>query len=154
MQELHDAGDWRGVVALEKEALALARELRGADPGLAGKIHGILGRGYYRTGDYGRARELHEQHRAICEALGDRAGVAGACGNLGDNSTEATVQFNRGRDHIRQQLTATYNADRGFIATSFNAKHQRCRGSTHVDAPPSTSMPSARTITTASTPSG
>ena len=42
-----------------------------------------LGDCYYRTGDYGRARELHEQHRAICEALGDREGVARACGNLG-----------------------------------------------------------------------
>ena len=31
-----------------------------------------------------RAREMHEQDQAICEALGDRAGVAGACGNLGN----------------------------------------------------------------------
>ena len=45
---------------------------------------GNLGNCYDSTGDYGRARELHEQDRAICEALGDRAGVAAACGNLGD----------------------------------------------------------------------
>ena len=80
---LHDAGNWQGVVALEREALALARELRGADPGLAGKIHGILAFGLEKTEDYGRARELYEQQRVICEALGDRAGVARACGNLG-----------------------------------------------------------------------
>ena len=80
--ELQDADDWLGVVALEKEALALARELRGADPGLAGKIHSVLGLGFHDVGDYGRAREQHEQHRAMCEALGDRAGVARACGNL------------------------------------------------------------------------
>ena len=99
---LEDAGNWLGVVALEREALALARDRRGADPGLAGAIHSNLGLGYYSTGDYGRACELHEQHRAICEALGDhagvamhekhramaealgdRAGVARACGNLG-----------------------------------------------------------------------
>jgi hypothetical protein len=30
-----------------------------------------------------RAREMHEQDKALCEALGDRAGVATACGNLG-----------------------------------------------------------------------
>ena len=76
--ELQDSDDWRGVVALEKEALALAQELRGADPGLAGKILSVLGHGYIRTGDYGRAREMYEQRRAIAEALGDRAGVAGA----------------------------------------------------------------------------
>jgi hypothetical protein len=35
-----------GLVAHEREALALARELRGADPGLAGKIHGVLGLGF------------------------------------------------------------------------------------------------------------
>ena len=84
MQELHDAGDWRGVVALEREALALARELRGADPGLAGNILTALGVGYGRTWEYTRACEMHEQDRAMCEALGDRAGVAAACGNLGD----------------------------------------------------------------------
>ena len=81
--DLQAAHDWLGVVALAREALALARELRGADPGLAGTIHSVLGNGYYSTGDYGRAREMHEQRRAMAEALGDRAGVAGACGNLG-----------------------------------------------------------------------
>ena len=44
---------------------------------------GNLGNCYEITGDYGRARELHEQRRAMAEALGDRAGVATACGNLG-----------------------------------------------------------------------
>ena len=83
LQDLQDAGNWLGVVALEHEALALARELRGADPGLAGKIHSVLGHGFHNVGDYGRAREMHEQDRAICEALGDRAGVARACANLG-----------------------------------------------------------------------
>jgi len=48
-----------------------------------------LGACYHITGDYGRARELHEQDRAISEALGDRAGVARACANLG-NCYEST----------------------------------------------------------------
>ena len=30
-----------------------------------------------------RTREMHEQCKAICEELGDRAGVVGACGGLG-----------------------------------------------------------------------
>ena len=35
------------------------------------------------TGDYLRAREMHEQHRAMAEELGGRAGVAAAWCNLG-----------------------------------------------------------------------
>ena len=38
---------------------------------------------YYSTGNYGRAREMHEQRKAMAEALGDRVRVATACGNLG-----------------------------------------------------------------------
>ena len=95
--ELQDAGDWLGVVALEQEALALARELRGTDPGLASMIHSVLGNGYLGTGDYARARELHEQARAICEALGDRAGVAKACCNLG-LCYKRTGDYGRARD--------------------------------------------------------
>ena len=35
-----------------------------------------LGSFYHSTGDYGRMREMHEQHKAISEELGDRARVA------------------------------------------------------------------------------
>jgi tetratricopeptide (TPR) repeat protein len=99
--ELQDAEDWLGVVALEKEALALARELWGADPGLAGKIHGILGLGYYRTGEYGRAREMNEQQMAVALALGDRVGVAKACGNLGV-CHYSTGDYGRARELLEQ----------------------------------------------------
>ena len=43
---------------------------------------GNLGICYRSTGDCGRAREMHEQQKAICEELGDHAGVVRACGNL------------------------------------------------------------------------
>jgi len=81
--ELQDAHDYQGVVALEHEALALARELRGADPGLAGKIHGVLGIGFEGVGQYARALELFEQEKAVLEEVGDRAGLAVLCSNLG-----------------------------------------------------------------------
>ena len=104
--------DWRGVVALAREALALARELRGADPGLAGKIHGILGLGFRNVGEYARAREMHEQHRAICEALGDRAGVARACGNLG-NCYDSTGDYGRARElHVQHRAICEALGDR------------------------------------------
>ena len=70
---MQDADDWLGVVALEQEALALARELRGPDPAATSAILSTLGLAFEATGEYARARELHEQCRALCEALGDRA---------------------------------------------------------------------------------
>ena len=83
LEELQVAADWRGIVALETEALALARDLRGAHPEVAGAIHGALGLGFFGVGEYARAIALHEEHKAMAEALGDRAGVAAACNNLG-----------------------------------------------------------------------
>jgi len=44
---------------------------------------GNIGNCYSSTGDYGRAREMHEQCKAICQELGDRFGVAAACTNIG-----------------------------------------------------------------------
>ena len=46
MDELQAASNWRGVVALEREALAVAREVRGV-PGLAGAIFNTLGANTY-----------------------------------------------------------------------------------------------------------
>ena len=50
LDELQAADDWRGIVALETEALALARDLRGANRGLVGAIHGMLGFGFQGVG--------------------------------------------------------------------------------------------------------
>jgi len=44
---------------------------------------------------------MHEQHRAICEALGDREGVAAACGNLG-NCYCSTGDYGRAREMHEQ----------------------------------------------------
>jgi len=60
LSELDAAEDWRGIVALESAALALARDVRGTHPSVAGWIHGSLGRGFC-----GRALELHAQCKAI-----------------------------------------------------------------------------------------
>ena len=50
LAELHRRHDWLGLVALEKEALALAQQVRGADPGLAESIHGIRGLAFRNVG--------------------------------------------------------------------------------------------------------
>ena len=69
--------NWQGVVNLERELLALATTVRGAE-----EMHGMLGNAFHGLGKYARAREMHEKHKAMAEALGDRAGVAKACGIL------------------------------------------------------------------------
>ena len=84
LSELFYVRDWQGIVALEQEALALARGLRGTDPGYAGTIYSWLGNGFLNVGEYSRAREMHEQSKAILEEMGDRLGMAQACGNLGN----------------------------------------------------------------------
>ena len=47
LKELANASDWLGVVALEREALALAREVRGSNPGVT--ISNALGLGFQGT---------------------------------------------------------------------------------------------------------
>ena len=102
--ELQEAKDWLGVVGLEQEALALARELRGTNLRLAGKIHSALGNAFHATGDYMRSRQEHEQHMATCEVLGDREGVAAACCNLG-LCYYSTGDYGRARELHEQHKT-------------------------------------------------
>jgi len=101
LRELAAANDWLGVLAHEREVLALAREIREAHPKDAGSIYCNLGLGYFSTGDYARAREMYEQYKTMAEALGDRAGVATACGNLG-NCYFCTGDDGRAREMYEQ----------------------------------------------------
>ena len=78
LAQLESAHDWLGVVALEHAALALALDLRGPHPAMAGAIHGALGRGFAGVGQYARALELHAEDRSMSQELGDRAGVVEA----------------------------------------------------------------------------
>ena len=88
LDELQEADDWRGIAALEREALALARV---ADPSLAGVIHSMLGNAYQSLGDFSRAIEHHTQHLAIAKEVGDRAGEGSAYGNLGNADRKSVV---------------------------------------------------------------
>ena len=83
MDELQEAADWRGIAALEREALALARDVRVAHPSLAGVIHSMLGNAYRSLGDFSLAIEYHTQDLAIAKEGGDRAGEGAAYANLG-----------------------------------------------------------------------
>ena len=118
LNELQAAGDWRGIVALERSWLVLARELQGANPEAAGAVLNVLGLGFCETGQYARAREMHEQAKAIAEEAGDRAGVAQSCGNLG-SIYGATGDNARAREMHEQAMAIEEElGDRAGLAES------------------------------------
>ena len=56
------------------------------------------------------------QHWALCEALGDRAGVATACGNLG-NCYDSTGDYGRARElHEQDRAICEALGDRAGVA--------------------------------------
>ncbi len=117
--KLQEAEDWLGVVTLEREAQVMARELRARNPRLAGKINSVVGNGFQETGDYARSRELHEAHRAICEELGDREGLAAAYCNLG-NCYECTGDYARAMElHEQCRVMSEALGDRAWVARAW-----------------------------------
>ena len=83
LDEMLTDRNWRGIVAQEGAALALARDVRVADPRMAGAILSALGNGHYSMGDFSQAIAYHTQHLAIAKEVGDRAGEGAAYGSLG-----------------------------------------------------------------------
>ena len=103
LRELQTVNDWRGVVAIEREALALARELRDEHPRLVCAVYGALGIGLDQVGDHLRAREMHEQALAVSEKLEERNDEAAACANLGSNY-HGTGDYVRAREMHNKAL--------------------------------------------------
>ena len=83
MDELQAVDDWRGIAALERETLALARDVRGVDPGMAGAIYSTLGNAHDSLGDFSQAIKYHTQDLEIAKEVGDRAGEGKTYANLG-----------------------------------------------------------------------
>jgi tetratricopeptide (TPR) repeat protein len=118
LAELEAAHDLLGIVALEREALELVRDLEGANSGKAGAIHRVLGLGFHGVGQYARALALHVEHKAIAEELGDRAGVATACNNLG-LCYSSTGQYARALElHAEHKAIAEERGDRAGVAAA------------------------------------
>ena len=66
--------------------------------------------------DYKRAQEMHEQHKTLCEALGDRAGVATACANLGF-CYHSMGDYTLAREyHERDRVTCEELGDKAGVA--------------------------------------
>ena len=70
-------------MAQEGSALALARDVRVADPRMAGAILSALGNAHYSLGNFSQAIAYHTQDLEIAREEGDRAGEGSANGNLG-----------------------------------------------------------------------
>ena len=84
LDQMQTALDWRGIAAQERAALALARDVRVADPSMASAILCALGNAHLSLGDFFQAIECHTQHLAIAREVGDRAGEGRAYGGLGN----------------------------------------------------------------------
>jgi tetratricopeptide (TPR) repeat protein len=74
IDKLVQADNSLGLAAMAPEAQAVAGELRAARHPNAAAIYNNLGNCFESLGQYAKAVELHEQHRAIAEEDGDRAG--------------------------------------------------------------------------------
>ena len=83
LSDLQESKDWRGVVAMEREAMTMAAEVRASIPGLAASLCGTLGIAYKSLGDFSKAIEHHTKWLAIAQEVGDRAGEGRAYGHLG-----------------------------------------------------------------------
>ncbi len=74
LNELQAVADWRVIVTIEHESLALARDVRVSHPRVAGTIHSMLGLGFMGVGQYARALAMHAEDKASSEALGETPG--------------------------------------------------------------------------------
>ena len=106
MKDLDAKQDWRGLAALENEARTVATQ---APTDLACNIYNRLGCCYESMGQYGKAIELHEEHKKIAEEVGDRAGVGRACGNLcrcyaQDGKFDQALTYGNQRYQISREL--------------------------------------------------
>ena len=88
--------NWQGIAAQEGAALALARDVRVADPGASGAILSALGNAHDSLGNFSQAIAYHTQDLAIAREVGNRAGEGRSNGNLGN----AHLQ----RPHIQRVL--------------------------------------------------
>ena len=76
LEVLQDSRDWRGVVAVERNAKVVAATVGAADPGEASFVYSALGNAHESLGDFDKAVEYNTQHLASVQEVGDRAGEA------------------------------------------------------------------------------
>ena len=80
--ELVKKRDWQGLSLIQEEALQTAIALRVVLPRCTAAIYGNIGNCCRALSQYEKSIQMHERDRAICEEIGDRAGLGAVLGNL------------------------------------------------------------------------
>ena len=84
MQGLAKAHNWRGLSAMDDEAMQTAKIVRGTLPDMAAEMHFQLGEAYRGLGQIEMAITMYEQEKAIMEDVGNLAGQGDSCIALGN----------------------------------------------------------------------
>ena len=128
LNELQAADDWRGIAALEREALALARE---AHPGVAGVAYSTLGKEQDRlvtrlnelqaAADWRGIAALEREALALArDVRGADSGLAGAIHGMLGNAYQSLGDFSQAIEHHTQDLAiAKEVGDRAGEGTAF-----------------------------------
>ena len=77
LEQLAGTADWRGVVAQERAARAVAAAVRTSMPGIASCVYCILGNAYGNLGNFSKALEHYKEQLANAKEVGDRKGEGG-----------------------------------------------------------------------------
>jgi tetratricopeptide (TPR) repeat protein len=106
LEALVASSDWRGVVAMEREARAVAA----AVPHNAGFVYGTLGIAYHYLGDFSQAIQYHTLDLAIAKEKGDLSGDLSALNtglrNLGI-ACHSQGDFDKAIEYFEQYLAIT-----------------------------------------------
>jgi tetratricopeptide (TPR) repeat protein len=124
MQQLAAARDWKAIVGLRREGLAMARALREERPAEAAVIFSQLGAAFGGMGLFERALEPLEEYQAIVVAAGDKHGEGHACGQLGV-TRRSLGQYQLALELHERQLA---------MAVSVQDRHVECQALGHVGA--------------------
>ena len=74
LEHLADAGDWQGVAASERAAVAVAAAVRDSFQCNAAYVYSVLGNAHYVLGDFAKAIRYDTQRLELAKEVGDRAG--------------------------------------------------------------------------------
>jgi len=103
LQELSAARDWEGLVALEDQAIQIARLETGPHPANAGAIYYNLALAHENLRNFESAIEFHEQDLALAKRVGDSEWEAQAVRNIADARVPWAAHDKTTEDYDRMQ---------------------------------------------------
>ncbi len=103
LQELSAARDWKGLVALEDQAIQIARLETGLTPANAGAIYYNLALAHENLRNFESAVKFHEQDLALAKRVGDSEWEAQAVRNISNARVPCTSHVRTTEDYERMQ---------------------------------------------------